>query len=149
VKIVINKCFGGFDLSHKAIMLYAKKKGMGIYAYETDYSDRLTPNDFSVKYIKVEDNESYRYCLDYLTKDFGDSFIDLDDSGKEINDYYFSKYDIERTDPALVEVVEELKEEASANGSELIVGEVPDDVPYEIHDHDGWEEVTAPKIVYC
>lgn len=29
-KIVINKCHGGFGLSHEAIMLYAEKKGINI-----------------------------------------------------------------------------------------------------------------------
>ena len=31
--IVINACYGGFGLSYEAVMLYAKKKGMELYAY--------------------------------------------------------------------------------------------------------------------
>jgi len=30
MKIVINKCFGGFNLSEEAVLLYGKKKGLNI-----------------------------------------------------------------------------------------------------------------------
>ena len=30
-KIVYNNCYGGFNLSEEAVMLYAKKKGITIY----------------------------------------------------------------------------------------------------------------------
>jgi hypothetical protein len=30
MKIVINKCFGGFGLSQEAVLLYAKKKGLNL-----------------------------------------------------------------------------------------------------------------------
>ena len=33
-KVVINKCFGGFGLSHEAVMAYAKLKGFALYSEE-------------------------------------------------------------------------------------------------------------------
>ncbi len=37
-EIVINKCFGGFGLSHKAIMRYVKLKGIKLYVEKGEYS---------------------------------------------------------------------------------------------------------------
>ena len=43
-EIVINKCYGGFGLSHKAIMRYAELKGFELYCYteKRDSNGRLT-----------------------------------------------------------------------------------------------------------
>ena len=42
VKIVINRCYGGFSLSHKAVMEYAKLKGITLYVHETPYCTEYT-----------------------------------------------------------------------------------------------------------
>ena len=36
-KVILNKCFGGFDVSKEAYMLYAKKKGLTLYLYESEF----------------------------------------------------------------------------------------------------------------
>lgn len=56
-------------------------------------------------------------------------------------DTYFSDYDIPRNDPALVQVVEELGEDADGISSSLKVVEVPDDVKWQIEEYDGVEWV--------
>ena len=48
---------------------------------------------------------------------------------------------IERTDPFLVQVVEELGELADDFSAELKIVDVPDDVKWYIHDYDGLEAV--------
>jgi len=50
-------------------------------------------------------------------------------------------HDTERNDPLLVQVVEELGDEANGKFSKLKVVEVDDDVKWEIDDYDGNEEV--------
>jgi hypothetical protein len=69
---------------------------------------------------------------------------------KDINHYYlneekeensFAEWDIERTDPALIEVVEQLGDLANTRHTRLKVVEVPDDVKWYILDYDGIEEV--------
>ncbi len=82
MKIVINRCFGGFGLSDKAIELYITR------------------------------------------------------TNKPTADY-----DIERNDPELVKIVEELGDEASGVHAKLRVIEVPDDVKWHIHEYDGNEHV--------
>jgi hypothetical protein len=54
---------------------------------------------------------------------------------------YFSYYNIERNDPILVRVVEELGEEANNRFAELKVVEIPDDVKWEINEYEGVEHV--------
>lgn len=53
----------------------------------------------------------------------------------------FSVYDIDRTDPALVQVVEELGEAVNDMYSELRIAEVPADTLYRIDEYDGRESV--------
>jgi hypothetical protein len=69
---------------------------------------------------------------------------------KDINHYYlneekeensFCEWDIERNDPVLVEVVEQLGDLANTRHTRLKVVEVPDDVKWYIHDYDGIESV--------
>ena len=59
-----------------------------------------------------------------------------------VEDDYFCERDIERDDPVLVQVVEELgSETASGNYAKLKVVEIPDGVVYEIQDYDGQESI--------
>ena len=73
-----------------------------------------------------------------------------DEAIKDINHYYlneekeensFCEWDIERNDPILVEVVEQLGDLADTRHTRLKVVEVPDDVKWYIHDYDGIESV--------
>ena len=53
--------------------------------------------------------------------------------------YYISE--VSRDDPVLIEVVEELGEEADDRFSRLHIVEIPDDVAWEISEYDGMEHV--------
>jgi hypothetical protein len=53
----------------------------------------------------------------------------------------FSEYSIERDDPFLVQVVEELGHEANGFAAELKIVEIPDGVQYIIDDYDGMETI--------
>jgi len=85
MKIVINKCYGGFGLSKEAMDLYLEKKGM---------------------------------------------------QGEKIH-----RSEIDRTDPILIEVVDELGILASDAYSELDIVDIPDDVDWYIEEYDGNEWV--------
>ena len=67
---------------------------------------------------------------------------------KGLNHYYlneekpgngFAEWDIERTDPILIEVVEQLGDLANSRYAKLKVVEVPDDIKWEIKDDNGIE----------
>ena len=105
MKIVINKCYGGFGLSAEAIVLYGKKKNLNI--------------------ITVKDNIMKKLFHCYL------------DKVKKEN--YFSEREIQRNDPALIEVVEELGKKADGYCAELKIVEIPDDMKWQIEEYDGKE----------
>lgn len=104
MKIVINKCYGGFGLSEEAVLLYAKKKGLNL----------IVQRDKGLKINHYYLNEK-----------------------KDGN--YFHEEDIQRNDPILVEVVNELGEKADGFCSELKIVEIPDDVEWIIEEYDGKE----------
>jgi len=105
MKIVINKCYGGFGLSEEAILLYGKKKDLNI--------------------IAVKDKIMKNLCHFYLN---------------EVKDgNYFCERNIQRNDPALIEVVEELGKKAYSYCAELKIVEIPDDVEWIIEEYDGKE----------
>lgn len=49
--------------------------------------------------------------------------------------------DIERDDPRLVQVVEEMGDAANSRYSNLKVIEIPDDVKWHVHEYDGFESL--------
>jgi hypothetical protein len=53
----------------------------------------------------------------------------------------FAEWEIERNDPVLVEVVEQLGDLANSRYAKLKIVEVPDDVKWYIYDYYGVEEV--------
>jgi hypothetical protein len=113
MKVVINRCFGGFGLSEKAFELLLQKKGI---RFEKE-DDLQYPSLGIVNY----------YHFGHL----GDS------------EHYISHYDAcrDRSDPDLVAVVEELGEEANSRYAELKVVEIPDSVAWHICEYDGIEHV--------
>jgi len=75
MKVVVNRCYGSFGLSHEAVMRYSELAGLNL--------------------VGVQDSLFYHY---YRDGKIGDE------------DYYWSEGDLERTDPLLIQVVEELGE---------------------------------------
>lgn len=130
MKIVINKCFGGFSLSHEAVMRYAEIKGFTLYAFVDGRKDdgRL---DFNTKvpYIGQQD----AFIIHYSTKPLK--------NGTYEEDSYFGDRDIERTDSALIQVVEELGDKANGRCASLAIIEIPDGIEYQIEEYDGQEWV--------
>jgi hypothetical protein len=107
MKIVINKCYGGFGLSQEAVLLYAKKKGLNL----------ILDHDKTILLTHYYLNEK-----------------------KDGN--YFYERDIQRNDPILVEVVNELGEKADGTYSELKIVEIPGDMKWEIEEYDGKEHIS-------
>lgn len=56
-------------------------------------------------------------------------------------DHFYGFTDIERDDPVLIKVIEQLGEEADGCVAALKIVEVPDDVLWEIDNYDGMESV--------
>lgn len=131
MKIVVNRCFGGFGLSGKAIKRYLELTGRECYFYEqTKYSYKDGREEY-----KITNEDNGGMFISCSTKYLGDK-ID-----KVPEEYYFYYGNIKRTDEKLTKVVEELGSEASGSCSNLRVVEIPDGVEWEIDDYDGQESI--------
>lgn len=126
MKVVINNCFGGFDLSPLAVQEYAKRRGKECYFFAVvEYT-----KDWNAIHCQVTLEEAARKSW----------FMAYSKPVME-NEFYISVNAIERTDADLVAVVEELGEKANGNCANLKVVEVPDGVEWEIEEYDGNEHV--------
>lgn len=142
-KVILNKCFGGFDVSPQAYQLYAMKKGYShLYKYIWDIPKNYSPFDTDDKndrsYILVDLFNDNIFGF-YFTKYFGDKIRYSEISKEDWNKYHLSLNSNNREDPVLIEVVEELGDEASGALGELIIVEIPDDLNYVIDNYDGIE----------
>jgi len=123
-KIVYNACYGGFNLSDKAIVRYAELKGITLYPemHERYSSYYLVPVE---KFKEVEE----------ICRKMGDHAAAYD--------LCFEPRRIERNDPILAQVVEELGKEVNGYGSELRIRELETGTKYHIDEYDGAEFVIA------
>ena len=127
-KVILNKCYGGFQVSDKAYQLYAKKKGLKLFKYDYIYKN--------AKIFYKKSNKEDSLFMTYFTKDFGEA--------GEISEEDYEKYHLylnteNREDPVLIEVVEELGKEASGTCGNLVIVEIPKELDYVIDDYDGIE----------
>lgn len=123
MKVVINVSYGGFAISDEAFERYLTLKGVKFYTGDGLFGSKQF---FSVpveEYLEIN-----RKCIDK-----GDY--------TEANALYLSSYDIERNDPVLVQVVEEMEEDAWGTCAQLKVIEIPDDVQWTVQEYDGSEWV--------
>lgn len=132
-KIVVNKCYGGFGLSMKALRRLAELKGHEVYFYVTS---KYKHKDGVDEYKRIEDESEKRLCAHCLKQDLGLT------CGDEINKADFmNDRDIDRDDPDLIRVVEELGDEANGQFAALHITEIPEGIEWEIGEYDGQEWV--------
>ena len=129
-EIVINKCFGGFGLSKKAIMRYAELKGIKLFPWINDFTKQIYKER-----AKIDNPE---IVLHYATKDVKD---EADYKKKGGNNIYWSDGNIKRDDEELVKVVKELGSKANGRHAKLVVVKIPSGVEWEISEYDGMETI--------
>ena len=139
MKLAVNRCFGGFSLSHEGIMHYANLKGIQLFRYFDAHTKRIFGDDY------------HKGCAHYTTKPIpgldGDVLPEYGGKYKNtpehdaLNEFYFSDHEIERNDSALIQTIEDLGERAFGQCAKLEIVEVPDDVEWEISEYDGSEHV--------
>lgn len=136
-KIVINSCYGGFGLSHEAMMKYAELSGLKLYPFTEGREKK--GKEWSAATGKYKD---------YTNEDSKDNPYDLIyystsplKNGMYDNDSWFSDRDIKRDDVNLVKVVKELKEKANGSCADLKIVEIPNDIDWIISEYDGIETI--------
>ena len=130
-KVVINKCFGGFSLSPKAVRRLAELKGKECFFFR----------GWKKPYVSISDEEAEDV--------FSTTAFDVPNPNELGGDVYekHSLYycDIDRTDADLIKVIEELgaghRTGASGSCAKLAIVEIPDGVEYEIKEYDGNEHI--------
>lgn len=135
-KVVINACYGGFGLSREACQRYWDLKGEQVWIEDdTEYpalgmfivwlvppSERVkrkTPHQFSS--MSMDERVAYN---------------------RKVSEQTWYDRNVDRNDPVLVQVVEELGDKASGKYSKLRVVEV--DGLYKIDEYDGYESIETP-----
>lgn len=146
-KVILNKCYGLFRVSPKGYSLYAEKIGKTLYYYRGNHDAENTliyTKENLSEFIKDEPTLLYFYSfVDHGEKIIHSSFDDKREGCLVLDEKH-------RFDPVLIEVIEELGDDASATMSELKVVEIPDDVAedYMIDDYDGFEMLHKRVIEY-
>ena len=133
MKIVINRCFGGYGLSHEAVMRYLDLKGITVYPEQ----DEGTWKFWTYWLVKPEDRLEEKKGADFYSM----SMNERQAHNQKHSEETFEENNIERNDPVLVQVVEELGGAANGDHAELTIVEIPDDVEWEISEYDGSEHV--------
>ena len=135
MKVVINRCFGGFGLSHEAVMRYFEIKGITVYPEQ----DKSLGNWKFWTYwiVKPEDRIESKEGEDFYKMPIEERAA----YNKAQSEQTVYPREIERHDPALIQAVEELGGKANGDHAELAVVEIPDGVDYVIEEYDGNEHV--------
>lgn len=137
MKVVINKCYGGFGLSREGMMRYAElkdltlyPKGNGLYTIYWTVSPKNRVTELS--------NEAF-FALPHAER------IEYN---RKWSEQTLHAGNIPRNDPALVQVVEELGDKAGSRFSKLTVVEVPDGVEWQTEEYDGLEHIAEAHRVW-
>lgn len=140
MKIVINTCFGGFGLSAKAIKRYAELKSWECYFFDNN-ENQITLEEAGETWL----SHAYKVPNPPKSPDPEDWCEMTEEQRSEFNRKYeevaIIERSIERNDPILVQVVEELGNAASGTYADLSIVEIPDDVQWQIEEYDGSEHI--------
>ena len=129
-EIVINRCYGVFGLSVKAMYRLAELKGLTLYQVE---SDGYELNSYHLVTDKDKDKDKGMLLFSLFSTVPPEEITDS-------RDWRFSNSSFRRDDTDLIQVVKELGEdEASGSFASLKVVEVPDDISWTIEEYDGIE----------
>ena len=133
MKVVINRCYGGFGLSHDAFMRYFEIKGITVYPEQSTDNWKF----WTYWTVKPEDRIESKEGKAFYVMSIEDRIA----YNKAHSEQTVYDRDIARHDLALVQVVEELGDKANGIHAELTIVEIPDDVKYTIEEYDGNEHI--------
>lgn len=133
MKIAVNKCYGGFGLSLLGQKRLAELEGKEIFFYKQSKYSFKNGKDEYIKINNLEDKSMFIYSM---SKDLGEVTNELP------NNCWFNDRNIERNNPNLIKVIEELGNKASGDCANIKIVEIPDDVEWVIEEYDGSEWIS-------
>lgn len=130
-KIVVNRCHGGFGLSHAGVLAYARHKGItlypehdgkpyGFWTYWLVPVEQRPPDQDNFHEMSLEERQASNAAWDAAS---------------------LTPCDIDRDDLALIAAIEELGDEANGEFAKLDVTSIPSGVSWQIENYDGLEWV--------
>ena len=151
MKVVINKQFGGFSLSALAVKKYAEKKGRECYFFVNPREPKFSLDKFVPVTVEEANKSFIFYAFDVPNpEDFScptEKWFELTQEERtRFNELYSGHLlgagrDVDRADPDLIAVVEELGEAANGSHATLEIFEIPDGTNYQIDEYDGNESI--------
>ena len=142
MKIVTNRCYGGFGLSPKAIKELVMMNASCVQSF--------TPKHYyggdNPKFKRDDWEERWNEDKSKYSVDLGDGFFTEEFMGSVILKdemlYSFDNHKDElRSNTDLIKVVESMGKEANGYCASLQVTEIPDGVDFEIDEYDGFESI--------
>src|SRR5579872_4210950 len=134
MKIVINACFGGFSLSPRAVMRWAELQGHECYLFKRGFTHLGESSHIPVTIDKCKPGD---YIVAFDVPNINEVMGEWPANGtlaekQACNDAYRS-HDIDtrpddRTDPLLIQTIEELGAKANGMCADLKIIEIPDGV---------------------
>jgi len=138
MKIVVNKCKGSFSLSARAVARLAELNGQKAYFFADGVEITLDDTEYFHWYARNTNQPTQSPPMSVwsnMTVEERDTLLE-----KQAKENLVRKPK-DRTDPKLIQVVEELGESASGEHAKLKVIEIPDGIEWEIIDDLGYETV--------
>lgn len=151
MKVAINTCFGGFGLSPLGYKRYAELIGKTAYFFSSrDSNGKLSLDKHRA--ISVEEAADELMFTVFSVpnpneilnrnKDWNEMSLDERKASNELySSIHFYAHDMERTDPNLIKVIEELGDKSFGKCSKLEIIEIPDGVDYQVEEYDGNEHI--------
>lgn len=147
MKVVINVCFGGFGLSPLAVKRLADLRNLPCYFFKSQFQNgKMIHIPTSIEEIG---NDLFFYAYTVPNPDEYIKGKEWNDMSNEERKSQNDKWDAitlstrpeDRTDPLLIQVVEELGKLANGCCAELKIVDIPDGVEWEIDEYDGNEHI--------
>jgi hypothetical protein len=156
MKVIINKCYGGYGFDPFTIQKYADAKNVKLYWYERDYGNSCVfPRERFVKTTieKINADESLHMGYYSMIKDMGEYLVfdwnkeDYDDVlGKYL--FKFPEESESRTDSVLIEIIEKYGKLNTHGCHNPQVIEIPDGVEWTVNDYDGMETLVEKYRIF-
>ena len=131
-KVVFNQCYGGFGLSKEAVQRYWELKEQQVWIEDDQWG-------FTVWLVSPEERIKAKNTEEFQAMSFDERMA----YNKAYSAQNWYHRDVDRHDPILVQVVEELGDKANGECAKLAIVEISG--PYHIDEYDGFESVETPN----
>jgi len=144
MRVVVNRCFGGFSLSAKAVKRLAELQGRKCFFFKCDVKNSYyTPIESdedgicSTAFDIPNPNEVLRSKKNWMDMTIEERI----EQNKLYDKHELTSRPENRADPLLVKVVAELGIEADGRCADLEIVEIPDGIDWEVEEYDGMETI--------